>query len=58
VMDAVQAGMAAAGPALCGFADTPQARTFYSQAVTEAAVIMGTDFSGRFDFAQAELAGE
>jgi len=58
VMDAVQAAMSAAGPALFGFADTPEARVFYSQAAAETGVIMSTDFSGGIDRYQAELAGE
>ena len=45
VVDAVQAAMSATGPALLGFADAPEARVFYSQAATEAAVIAATDFS-------------
>jgi hypothetical protein len=58
VMDAVQAGMSAAGPALFGFAGTAEARTFYSQALAETGVIMATDFSGGLDYTQAQLAGE
>ena len=45
VVDAIQAAMSATGPALMGFADTPEARVFYSQAATETAVIAATDFS-------------
>lgn len=45
VVDAIQAAMSATGPALFGFADTPEARVFYSQAAAETAVIAATDFS-------------
>lgn len=58
VMDAVQAAMSAAGPALFGFAGTPEALVFYSQAAAETGVIMSTDFSDRRDLYRAELAGE
>jgi hypothetical protein len=45
VIDAVQASMSAAGPALFGFADEPEARMFYTQAAAETGVIAATDFS-------------
>ena len=43
-MDVVQAGVAAVGPALMGFANDPEARTFYGQAVSEIGVIAATDW--------------
>ena len=45
MMDAVQAAMSAAGPALFGFANSEEARMFYAQAAAEAGVIATTDFS-------------
>ena len=45
VIDALQAGMSAAGPALMGFAGDPEASPFYAQAVVETGVISATDFS-------------
>jgi hypothetical protein len=42
--DMIQAGLAAAGPALLGFADDPEARYFYGQAVSEVGVIAATDW--------------
>lgn len=43
-MDWVQAGMAALGPVLLGFANEPEARPFYSQAMSEVGVIAATDW--------------
>ena len=43
-MDWIQAGLAAFGPAVLGFADTPEAKTFYSQAMSEVGVIAATDW--------------
>jgi hypothetical protein len=45
VVDRFLAGMAAAGPALFGFADESEARMFYAQAAAETGVIMATDFT-------------
>jgi hypothetical protein len=44
-VDVALTALTAAGPALFGFADTPEARVFYSQAAAETAVVMATDFS-------------
>jgi len=46
VLDAVQAGLAAFGPALLGFADEPEARFFYTQAASEVGVIAATNWDG------------
>lgn len=43
-MDWVQAGLAALGPVLLGFANEPEARPFYSQAMSEVGVIAATDW--------------
>jgi hypothetical protein len=43
-MDWIQAGLAAFGPVVLGFADEPEARTFYSQAMSEVGVIAATDW--------------
>lgn len=43
--DIMQAGLAAVGPALFGFAREPEARYFYSQALSEAGVIAATDWN-------------
>jgi len=45
MLDVVQAAFAASGPALFGFSRRPQARFFYSQAVSELGVIAATDWS-------------
>ena len=42
--DILQAGLAAAGPALFGFATDPEATYFYGQALSEAGVIAATDW--------------
>jgi hypothetical protein len=42
--DIVQAALAGLGPVLFGFAGDPEARFFYGQAVSEAAVIAATDW--------------
>jgi hypothetical protein len=44
-MDIVQAALAGLGPVLFGFADTPEARTFYAQAASEAGVVATTDWN-------------
>jgi hypothetical protein len=44
VLDIVQAGVAAGGPALLGFATDPEAKYFYSQAANEGMVISMTDW--------------
>lgn len=46
-MDAVQAATAALGPALMGFANDPEARPFYGQALNEVGVIAATDWHAR-----------
>ena len=43
-MDWIQAGLAALGPVMLGFADEPEARPFYSQAMSEVGVIAATDW--------------
>jgi hypothetical protein len=42
--DVMQAALAGAGPMLLGFTKTPEASFFYGQALSEAAVIAGTDW--------------
>ncbi|HUQ87303.1 MAG TPA: hypothetical protein VM096_07070 [Vicinamibacterales bacterium] len=44
LMDTLQAGMLAAGPAMLGFADTDDARLFYGQAAVEMGVVAATDW--------------
>jgi hypothetical protein len=44
-LDAVQAGLAGLGPALFGFANREEARTFYGQAISEIGVIAATDWN-------------
>ena len=43
--DLMQAALAGAGPVLLGFATEPEAAYFYGQALSEAAVIAGTDWN-------------
>jgi len=43
--DIVQALLAGLGPLLFGFADTPEATFFYTQAASEAGVIAATDWN-------------
>lgn len=43
-IDVMQAGMAAMGPALLGFAREPEAQMFHAQAAVEAAVVAATDW--------------
>ena len=45
MMDVLQAGMSACGPAVLGFGSDPEAQPFYAQAALEAGVIAATDFS-------------
>jgi len=42
--DIIQAALAGFGPILFGFADDPEARYFYGQAMSEAGVIAATDW--------------
>jgi len=42
--DIIQAGLAGLGPVLLGFADDPEARYFYGQALSEVGVIAATDW--------------
>jgi len=42
--DMIQAGLAAAGPALFGFAGDSAANFFYAQALSEVGVISATDW--------------
>ena len=42
--DMIQAGLAAVGPILLGFAGDPEARYFYGQALSEVGVIAATDW--------------
>ena len=44
VIDTLQAGLTALGPALMGFADTPEARLFHAQAGIEGAIVAATDW--------------
>jgi hypothetical protein len=44
VIDVLQAGMSAFGPALMGFAGDAEAQMFHTQAAVEAAVIAATDW--------------
>ena len=43
--DMIQAALAGLGPVLFGFASDPEARFFYGQAMSEAAVIATTDWN-------------
>jgi len=43
--DIVQAALAGLGPAMFGFATDPEAKYFYSQALSEAGVIAATDWN-------------
>ena len=43
-LDVVQAAMAGLGPVVLGFANDPEARAFYGQAVSEVGVIAATDW--------------
>ena len=45
MFDVLLTAMCAGGPALMGFANEPEARTFYGQAAAETAVVAATDFS-------------
>jgi hypothetical protein len=45
LMDCWQAALAGAGPLLFGFADEPEARTFYAQAMSEIGVVSTTDWN-------------
>ena len=45
LIDAIQAGITAAGPMLLGFADEPEAQPFHAQAVLEAGIIGATDWN-------------
>ncbi len=45
LIDAIHAGMTAAGPLLLGFADEPEAQPFHAQAVLEAGIIGATDWN-------------
>lgn len=47
MMDVVQAALAGFGPLLFGFADTPEASTFYSQAASEVGVVAMTDWNAQ-----------
>jgi hypothetical protein len=44
-MDWIQAGLAVLGPVVLGFAGDPEARPFYSQAMSEVGVIAATDWN-------------
>jgi len=44
-MDLVQAALAGFGPLLFGFADEPEAKTFYAQAASELGVVANTDWN-------------
>lgn len=45
VLDIMQGSTAAAGPAMMGFADEPEAKYFYMQAANEAGVVAMTDWA-------------
>lgn len=51
VIDAVQAVMMAAGPALMGFSKDPEATLFHGQAALEAGVMAATDWDSQPDWA-------
>lgn len=44
VIDVLQVGMSALGPAVLGFAGEPEAQMFHAQAAVEAAVVAATDW--------------
>jgi len=44
-LDMVQAALAGFGPVLFGFANRPEARTFYGQAMSEVGVVAMTDWN-------------
>ena len=44
-MDLVQAALAGFGPLLFGFADEPEAKSFYAQAASELGVVANTDWN-------------
>ena len=44
-MDLVQAALAGFGPLPFGFADEPEAKTFYAQAASELGVVANTDWN-------------
>jgi hypothetical protein len=46
LIDVLQAGMSALGPAVLGFAGEPEAQMFHAQAAVEAAVVATTDWDG------------
>jgi hypothetical protein len=46
-LDVGQAALAGLGPVLFGFAGSPEAKTFYAQAVSEAGVVAATDWNNR-----------
>jgi hypothetical protein len=48
--DIAQAALAGLGPVLLGFADDPEAKYFYGQAASEAAVIAATDWDAVADY--------
>ena len=55
-MDLVQAALAGCGPTLFGFSDTPEARTFHGQALSELGVVATTDWNARTGLARRALA--
>src|SRR3954464_10033595 len=46
-LDMVQAAVAGLGPVVMGFANDPEARAFYGQALSEVGVIAATDWHAR-----------
>ncbi len=46
-LDLVQAALAGFGPVLFGFADEPEARTFYAQAASELGVVANTNWNSQ-----------
>ena len=52
-LDIVQAAVAGLGPVVMGFADDPEARTFYGQAMSEIGVIAATDWHAQETAAMA-----
>jgi hypothetical protein len=57
MMDAMQAALAAVGPILFGFARTPEAKPFYTQAASEVGVIAATDWdAGQRDLTPLSIA--
>lgn len=57
MMDAAQGTMLAAGPAMLGYADDPDAKLFYGQAALEMGVVAATDWDARAATPRERLQG-